>query len=94
MTVQEIENTLYNLRYTTEKQRHLYGNDNKIRVRMGIELINQITAYNKMYVTNFEERVEEKTVFGYPLEIDYKNPMCLEVCVVEPIHVEGVKNEK
>lgn len=88
MTAQQIENTLYNLRYTIEKQRHIYGNDNKIRVRIGRELAAWIRGYNKMYIMNYPDGTTKKTIFGYPLEIDYENPMCLEVCVVEPVYVD------
>lgn len=94
MTVQQIENTLYNLRYTIEGQRHIYGNDGKIRVRIGRELAAWINGYNKMYIMNYADGTMEKTIFGYPLEIDYENPMCLEVCVIDPIYVDGVINEK
>lgn len=89
MTVQEIENTLYNLRYTIEKQRHLCIDDNKISVRIGRELMAWINGYNKYLIMNYSESAEKKTIFGYQVEIDYDNTMCLEVHVIEGVYVDG-----
>ena len=87
MTVKEIENTLYNLQYTINRQRHLTIDDNKIIVRMGRELVAWINGYNNYLIMNYSESTEKKTIFGYPLEIDYENSMRLEVHLVEQVHV-------
>ena len=87
MKAQEIENTLYNLRYTLEKQRHIYGNENKITVRIGCGLAAWIRGYNKELILNYREPENYKSIFGYPVEIDYVNPMCLEVHFIEQVHV-------
>ena len=87
MTTKEIEKTLGLLRYNIAYQRHVTGNYDKIRVRMGRELAAWIKGYVIGLIINNEDDTKSKTIFGCPLEIDNENPMCLEVLIVESIPI-------
>lgn len=63
--------------------------DHNIRIRIGKKLIEDIKiCINTMYYIN---PMQTTTIFGYPVEIDYDKPMCLEVHIVEsvPIYLES-----
>ena len=90
MKTEQIETILSCLQYTIAKQRSLTLNDDNIRVRMGRELAAWINGYNRSLLAFNYEPTEYKTIFGYPLEIDNANPMCLEVELVEKIYIKGV----
>lgn len=87
MTVKEISKTLDMLHNSIEYQRHVNGNDDKIRVRIGRELAAWINGYATHLIINHADDTVRKSIFGYPMEIDNENPMCLEVCVVESVPV-------
>ena len=92
MKAQEIEGTLSNLQYIINIQRCKTIDESKIKVRMGRELAAWIRGYNRGLIMNYSEPTEYKTILGYPLEIDNENVMCLEVALIEKVHVEGVKH--
>lgn len=92
MTAKEIEKTLGMLRDVISKQRHVYGVDDKIEIHIGRELAAWIRGYSVLLIWNYNEGgTTKKTLFGYPVNIVYDNPMCLEVHIVEkvPIYKES-----
>lgn len=91
MNDETIKKTLNKMCMTIDDKKHQGVDDGKIRVRMGKHLATRIMlTYNMTLVTS-----EMNTILGYPIEIDYDNPMCLEVHIVEkvPIVKVGVIDE-
>ena len=95
MTAKEIEKTLNMLHFIIREKRHSFLDDKKIRVRMGRELAAWINGYNRDLIMNIADSTIQKTIFGYPLEINLENPMGLEVLIVEnvPIYKEEQPQE-
>lgn len=69
------------------------------RVRIGYKLCSMITDYLSGYVVCGSR--ENITIFGVPVEIDFNNPMLLEVASVEkiligqePIYFDGEEFKK
>lgn len=87
MTGKEIEKTLDRLLLVIEYHQHVDGNDDRIRVRMGKELAERIKRHYIDWVIDNADYTGNETIFGYPLEIDDANPMCLEVLTVERVPV-------
>ena len=87
MTAKEIDKTLNKLHYTIDYQRHVLGNDEKIRVRIGRALLAWINCYTSGLIWNYSNAIEEKTIWGFPLEVDNVNPMCCEVLIVESVPI-------
>lgn len=87
MTVKEIENTLLNLRYAIEEKRHLVLDDNEIRLRIGRELLAWFNGYNSCLIMNYADSTQHKTIYGYPIEIEYEKTMCLEVHIVYSVPI-------
>lgn len=91
MNDKEIATTLNMLNSIADMKRYELGVDHdKIRVRIGSELMAWINRYinNLLYCSKMTKC---NAIFGYPVEIEYDNPMCLEVHIVEtvPIYKEG-----
>ena len=91
MKKNELDETLYILRDKLAYERYVKGNGDKIRVRMGRELATYVRGYTTPLIINHADETQSKSIFGYPLEIDNVNTMCLEVHIVEnvPIYKES-----
>lgn len=87
MNDNDISATLNILLATIESKRYELGiDDSKIKVRMGRHLAFQImNSLTDKYT--YDRRLDESSIFGYPLEIEYNNPMCLEVHIVEKVPI-------
>lgn len=91
MTTKNVENTLKNLEATVKEMR-LQGKAVN-RVRIGVELMQILESYNYTIIKYFGARTIKRTIMGLPIDIDFEEPMCLEVCTTERVYVEGVRNE-
>ena len=88
MTTHEIESTLNNLYYTLKKREYdavVYGNE--IRVRIGRKLLAWVRGYCETIILNINDDKQNKTIFGYQIEVDDRNPMKLEILVIEKVFV-------
>ena len=87
MNDKEIATTLNRLNDIIELKKHELGIEHEqIRVRIGRELM----AWIRGYIDNFISctyKTQQTTIFGYPIEIEYENPMCLEVHIVESVPI-------
>lgn len=97
MTREEINKTLDMLYNITKKQIHEKGADpDAIEIYIGIDLLRHIEIYVAGVVIYYALE-QTTTLMGYPVNVVYDNPMCLEVHIVEkvPIYKESeVGNEQ
>lgn len=92
MNDKELSTILNILLHTIESKKYELGIvDDKIKVRMGRHLATQIIRSLNSCITFTCDTDSANAIFGYPLEIEYNDPMCLEVHIVEkvPIYKEG-----
>lgn len=89
----EISKTLNMLRNIIDMKIYELGvDDDKIRVRIGREVMAWMNGYNRELI-ECAAITEYKTIFGYPIEIEYDNPMCLEVHIVEKVPIYNTHGE-
>lgn len=86
VNVKEVIHTLNMLQNIIDMKIYETGvDDSKIKVRMGRKVMAWL-IHNSSLI-ECAAITEYKAIFGYPIEIDYDNPMCLEVHIVEKVPI-------
>ena len=87
MTKQDIENTLDKIHYGIRLQELKKDDSDEIRVRIGRELIGWINGYDVNLIQGYTAITDYKTIWGYPVEIEHNNAMCIEVHIVKKLPI-------
>ena len=88
MTRKEINKTISMLKHIINKQMYVKGADaDTIEISIGIDLLRHIEAYITGVVTYYASELEKTRLMGYPVNVVYNNPMCLEVHIVEKVPI-------